>query len=89
MGEWRSQDGKSRTGHWQEPQESLLRLEGPSSQALVGDRSQELTRGRDGLGPGQTGKDEGLRAREEGSSPGTVLLATRPELSELGHEPWR
>lgn len=32
---------------WQEPQESLLRLEGPSSQALVGDRSLVPKKGTD------------------------------------------
>ena len=60
-----------------------------SQQPGLGGRQKPGTDQRQGRpGPGQTGKDEGLRAREEGSSPGTVLLATRPELSELGHEPW-
>lgn len=60
-----------------------------SQQPGLGGRQKPGTDQRQGRpGPGQTGKDEGLRAREEGSSPGTVLLAPRPELSELGHEPW-
>ena len=70
-GRWRgrgSRDGKSGTGDWQEPQESLLR---PWWETEAWSLRKELTRGREGPGPRKTWKDEGLGAREQGSSPGT------------------
>lgn len=60
-----SRDGQSRTGDWQK---SLLR---PWWETAAWSLRKELTRGREGLGPRKTWKDEGLGAREQGSIPGT------------------
>lgn len=50
------------------PQKSLLR---PWWETAAWSLRKELTRGREGLGPRKTWKDEGLGAREQGSIPGT------------------